>query len=237
MNEALEIYTPPEEGEEPPREVGVLTKADRNAIERMEVLMEAIDGLLPQLQEIGAKLTAAIEGYKGRLHKALPISGHCNKVAENSLAPRGGMRRMMIALAQRPSLNKRQLGIRAGLSSKSGTFGTYLGTLRANGWIDGDGDNMSLTKAGIKAVGKYDPIPSGKGLYDYWMGELGNSGAARMLATLFHAYPQTLSKENVGRIAGISHTSGTFGTYLGQLRSLELIEGSTELSASKEFFE
>src|SRR6202011_1269167 len=35
---------------------------------------------------------------------------------------RGGLRRMLIALAQRPGLTNRQLGLRAGLSSQSGTF-------------------------------------------------------------------------------------------------------------------
>lgn len=43
----------------------------------------------------------------------------------------GGLRRMMIALAQRPQgLSARQLGVRAGLSSKSGTFTTYLARAR-----------------------------------------------------------------------------------------------------------
>jgi uncharacterized protein len=152
----------------------------------------------------------------------------------SSVAIRGGMQRMMIALAQRPGLSKRQLGIRAGLSSRSGTFGTYLGTLRSNGWIEGDSENLELTKEGHICLGDYQPLPEGKDLYDYWMSELGNSGAARMLAALYEAYPRKLTKEELGEAAQISHTSGTFGTYLGTLRSLELIEGSKELLASKE---
>src|SRR5205807_2162280 len=67
-------------------------------------------------------------------------NGHSSEIG-------GGLRRMMIALAQRPGLSKRQLGVRAGLSSTSGTFGTYLSRLRNNGWIDGSMDGFELTPA------------------------------------------------------------------------------------------
>jgi hypothetical protein len=149
----------------------------------------------------------------------------------------GGLRRMMIALAQRPGLNKRQLGVRAGLSSTSGTFGTYLGRLRSNGWVDGAGDSLSLTESGSAALGSYDPLPEGAELLNYWLAELGQSGAGRMLRTLAEVYPQGLTKEQLGERAEISCTSGTFGTYLGKLRTLELVEGRGEIRATREFFE
>jgi len=47
---------------------------------------------------------------------------------------------------------------------------------------------------------------------------------------------QALTKEQLAEAAGISHGSGTFSTYLGKLRTLELITGSRELEASEEFF-
>ena len=147
---------------------------------------------------------------------------------------RGGLRRMMIALAQRPGLNKSQLGVRAGLSSKSGTFSTYLGRLRTNGWLEGAGDCMKLSENGLTALGQFDPLPEGKSLYEYWLGELGNSGAARMLSALYAAHPRRLSKQELGEAAVISHTSGTFGTYMGTLRRLELIEGRGEFGVAKE---
>jgi len=149
----------------------------------------------------------------------------------------GGLRRMMVALAQRSPLNKRQLGVRAGLSSTSGTFGTYLGRLRASGYVDGDGDVLVLTESGRAALGNYSPLPEGRDLLNYWLSNLGQGGAGRMLSVLAEAYPQPLSKEELGARANISHTSGTFGTYLGKLRTLELVEGRSELTASREFFE
>jgi hypothetical protein len=154
--------------------------------------------------------------------------------SRNNGIVRGGLRRMMIALAQRPSLNKSQLGVRAGLSCKSGTFSTYLGTLRSNGWVEGSGESMALTENGLTALGRFDPLAEGKALYQYWLAELGNSGAARMLSALYAAHPRRLSKQELGELADISHTSGTFSTYLGTLRRLELIEGRGELGVSEE---
>lgn len=144
---------------------------------------------------------------------------------------------MMIALAQRPGINARQLGVRAALSSSSGTFGTYLAKLRTNGWLDGDRNALQLTHAGIEALGHYEPLPEGAALLAHWLNELGaTSGAARMLRALAGAYPHALSKEELGSRAEISHSSGTFATYLSRLRTLELVEGSRELKASAELF-
>lgn len=144
-------------------------------------------------------------------------------------APAGGIRRMMIALAQRAGLNARQLGLRAGLSSKSGTFSTYLAKMRASGWLAGDRAGLELTPAGRAALGSYDPLPTGRALLHYWQKELGRSGAARMLDALSDAFPSALTREQLGAGAGISPSSGTFSTYLAKLRTLELVTGGSNL--------
>lgn len=143
---------------------------------------------------------------------------------------------MMIALAQRPGMNAKQLGVRAGLSSSSGTFGTYLAKGRSSGWIDGDRNAMRLTPIGVDTLGSYDPLPTGQSLLQYWIGELGG-GASRMLEALAGSYPNCMTKQELGEVAGIVHTSGTFGTYLAKLRTLELVEGKAELKASRELFD
>lgn len=147
----------------------------------------------------------------------------------------GGLKRMMIALAQRPGLTKKQIGVRAGLSSSSGTFGTYLGRLRSNGWVTESNGCLALTDQGREALGDYTPLPEGQELLSYWLNELGG-GAQRMLQVLAEAFPAAMTKEALGQAAGISPTSGTFGTYLGKLRTLELIEGKSEVCAAEEFF-
>lgn len=149
----------------------------------------------------------------------------------------GGVRRMMIAIAQRPGINRRQLGVRAGLSSSSGSFSTYLSKMRSNGWLeDYSIGDFRLTPKGIGALGTYEPLPTGKALLDHWLNELGDGGARRILQVLADNYPHFVARQEVGRLSGLAHESGSFSTYLSKLRTLELIEGKTALKAADEFF-
>ena len=149
----------------------------------------------------------------------------------------GGLRRILIALAQRPQgLTNRQIGIRAGLSSRSGTFSTYISRARVEKWISDSGDVRRITEVGLAALGHYDPLPTGPALASYWLGELGSSGAARILRVLIEAYPNRVASEEIGARAGMSSKSGTYSTYISKLRGLELIEGRGDLAASEELF-
>jgi hypothetical protein len=111
------------------------------------------------------------------------------------------------------------------MSSRSGTFSTYMSKARTNGWISDEGDERSLTQPGFDALGGYEPLPTGGELLQHWLGELGAGGASRMLSALAEVYPAALSNNELGEAAGISAGSGTFSTYLSRLRTLELIEG------------
>jgi len=147
-----------------------------------------------------------------------------------------GLRRILIALAQKNGLSARQVGVRAGLSSSSGSFGTYLGKGRTEGWITGNRERLEITSAGLKVLGAYDPLPTGRELLQYWLGELGNSGASRILQTLAER-KTSFTAAQVGERTGLSASSGSFGTYLGKLRALELVEGSRDaLRASPDLF-
>lgn len=141
-------------------------------------------------------------------------------------------------MAQRPQgLTQRALGVRAGLSSRSGTFATYLSRGRSEGWILGAGNQaIRITDAGLKALGIYDPLPEGRELLAYWLNEL-DGGAARILQALAEAYPRSLSREDTATRASLSGASGTFATYLSKLRTLELISGKGEIRASEELFD
>lgn len=146
-----------------------------------------------------------------------------------------GWRRILIALAQKNSLSTRQIGLRAGLSSRSGTFATYLSKLRQNGYIIGSSESISITPAGLSALGSFDPLPCGPELLRYWEQELGEgSGASRILQVLYDAHPQQLSQEELGEKTKLSSRSGTFATYLSKLRTLQLIVGSRELTISND---
>lgn len=151
---------------------------------------------------------------------------------------KGGLRRILIVLAQRPGLTNAQIGLRAGLSSKSGSFGTYMSTARKNGWIIDEGERRLITDAGLQALGGYEPLPEGPALLQYWINELGNSGAARILSAVAEAFPGSLTNEQIGERAQMSSSSGSFGTYMSTLRRLELVTSSRGMTrASEELFE
>lgn len=225
----------------------------KNELAKVEAARQSLVKRFPQIErlahEIASKAhlngeaTVAIEQPKAaeptrnKLPTPIrPIPQHRAREL-NPDGPTGGLRRMMIALAQRPQgLSASQLGVRASMSSKSGTFGTYLGQGRSNGWINGERKRLVITDAGVKALGDFDPLPTGEALQVYWLNELGG-GAARMLECLIHAHPNSMTADELGEAAELSAGSGTFGTYLGKLRTLELVEGNrSALKASDELF-
>lgn len=151
----------------------------------------------------------------------------------------GGLRRILVALAQRPQgLTQKQIGVRAGLSSRSGTFSNYMSKARQAGWIEdgGKGGPARITDAGVTALGTYDPLPEGAALLAHWRAELGG-GTARILEVLAAAYPETISQDDLGARAELNPRSGTFSNYMSKLRTLELIEsGRGWVRASAELF-
>ncbi|MEO8679230.1 MAG: hypothetical protein ABI665_09305 [Vicinamibacterales bacterium] len=109
---------------------------------------------------------------------------------------------------------------------------------RQQGWIQdgGKGGASTITEAGLRALGSYEPLPEGPELLRYWLGELGG-GASRILETVATVYPDTLTLEQIGKQANLNHQSGTFSTYMSRLRTLELIEsGRGWVRASEELF-
>lgn len=148
----------------------------------------------------------------------------------------GGLRRMLIALAQRNGLSARQMALRAGIAASGGSFSTYLSRGRTNGWIVGDRSRLEIAQAGLAALGEYEALPEGQALLAYWLNELGDGGAGRMLRALADVYPQTMTRDELGAATNIAPAGGSFGTYLSRLRTLELIEGKSDLKASEELF-
>lgn len=149
----------------------------------------------------------------------------------------GGKRRMLTALAQHPDgLTTRRLSLLIDMSPKGGTWRTYLGELRGAGYVEGSADLLRITAAGRKALGPFDPLPTGAALREYWRTRLGDSGKRAIFDVLVRAYPRSLPAELVSRETGMAIGGGTWRTYLGELRGLGLVEGSGQLKASKELF-
>lgn len=151
--------------------------------------------------------------------------GRCERAILTALAQLGGEQA------------KRKVALFARYSVNSGGFNNSLAKLRSSEYITGHGDSLSITECGLRAIGSYDPLPTGLALRQYWINSLGKCESA-ILACLCEHYPTAIDKEQLGVIAQYSHTSGGFNNALSHLRTLELITGRGDsLSAAEELFE
>ena len=135
-------------------------------------------------------------------------------------------------------ITRARMGAISGLSFKSGTFTTYIATLKRNGLIIGEGNNFNITEEGLEVTGDVEQIPTDpESLVNMWM-NIVKGGASRMLRVLANNYPNQITREELGIEAEISSTSGTFTTYIATLKRNGLInvEGGM-ISITSEFFE
>jgi hypothetical protein len=144
----------------------------------------------------------------------------------------GGVRRALVALAQRPGLTHRQLAARVGVSRKSSTFRAYLAKLRASGWLDESQGDFRLSADGVTAVGSYEPLPEGPALLNWWISSLRGHSATKILLALRDGDPSGMPKEQLAAEVGVSTTSSTWRAYLAKLRSFDLIDGSDPIRLS-----
>ncbi|WP_374949601.1 hypothetical protein [Mucilaginibacter sp.] len=156
-------------------------------------------------------------------------------------APNSGFRRILIAAAMRyPNVvSKLRIGLLSGLSSKSGTFSTYIASLKKDGLITVEPGGIKATELAVEQLGTYEPLATNPDtIVQYWKGFIGaGSGAARILQHLADHHPEQESKSNLGHAIGMSHTSGSFNTYLSKLKSLGLIKAEGQmLRAADELF-
>jgi hypothetical protein len=140
---------------------------------------------------------------------------------------------LLTVLATYGARTKRQLAMQAGYSAKGGGFNNPLSSLRSSGYVD-RGDPISITQAGLDALGDFDPLPEGQALLDHWMGQL--SGPERkILQPLIDAYPNTLTKEALADAAGYAPVGGGFNNPLSRLRTLELVTRGAEIRLTEDF--
>jgi hypothetical protein len=171
--------------------------------------------------------------------KTMPVGDHVASAenSDGSLKLASGERRILTALAQYPDgRSKVQVAVLTGYAATGGGFNNYLGALRSRGLIEGVGERITITEAGIQALGSWEPLPAGPALIDYWRGRLGKAERL-ILETLTDAYPGCLTKEEVAAKAGYEANGGGFNNALGRLRTLELVQGRGELRASVNLFD
>ena len=150
-----------------------------------------------------------------------------------------GEKRMLTVLCQRypDGLTKIQLSLLADIKSSGGTWSTYLGSLRSKGLIEGNNDSLLATEEGMELLGKIPEPMSRDEIIQIYMNKL-IAGEKRMLTALIEIYPEGMFKDQLSEIAEINITGGTWSTYLGKLRSsnLVVVQGG-EIRASDELMQ
>lgn len=144
-------------------------------------------------------------------------------------------RLVLTALAQHGACTKAKVAILAGYAVGGGGFNNALSALRGAGYVEGRGDTLAATDAGLRALGRYDPLPTGQELFRHWYGQLPKA-ERNILAVLVSAYPAPMTKENVAAAAGYEPNGGGFNNALSRLRTLELISRGAELRAADALF-
>jgi hypothetical protein len=119
---------------------------------------------------------------------------------------------------------KAQLAILSGYSAKSSSLANALGKLRTAGYVRRGSDPIRITGAGRIVLGEWEPLPTGPALVDHWLGRVGKASGA-VLRAMLEAWPGELDKATLAEITGYSVTSSSLANALGQLRTLELVEG------------
>ena len=163
-----------------------------------------------------------------------PARRHVRSTGLSSSIP-GGERKILTALAQYlQGRSKTQVAILTAYAARGGAFANYLGALRSKGMIEGK-DLLRITKAGLAALGPYDPLPTGRELLEHWLKQLGKAERL-ILSRLAEIHPAAASKEDLGAATGYEPSGGAFNNAIGKLRTLELVTGRGELRASEDLF-
>jgi hypothetical protein len=137
---------------------------------------------------------------------------------------RAGAERMLAALVQwsPEGMMMGQMRSHAGMK-KSGTFTTYLSDLRQGGYMEERGGMLYATRAGVDYFGGNVPsAPSStEEVLAVWEPKL-RDGARRILRVLVNRRGHALPLEELAEHSGMTK-SGTFTTYLSDLRTARLI--------------
>jgi hypothetical protein len=129
----------------------------------------------------------------------------------------------------------------AGLMSVSwdtGSFRNNISELRTAGFIlDAAGGALALTDAG-RAQASDEGLPTTLAeLHATWRSKLGGT-TAKMFDILIDSYPESVERQTIGEMIGVSHDTGSFRNNLSEMRSPGLLvdTSKTAVRASDALF-
>ena len=128
---------------------------------------------------------------------------------------------ILSVLAQRKLATLTEIAVLSSYSKKSSGFSTAMAKLRKIGLITGTSKNLTLTEAGTKYTGSGQPLPTGKALYEHWLGRLTTPEATLLKA--LHDNDRSVSRGELANLANYSMKSSGFSTAIAALGRLGLI--------------
>ena len=205
----------------------------------LEHARTAVGGLIPMQTEDSSEANRRVDEMRNSA-----IRGTDPAPAPRATAGKGdgtitdkAQRTFLTVLAQhKRRLTRNQIAIFAGYSSKSSHVDNTISRLRVLGYVVGGRDGIEITADGRKALGKYEPLPTGRELQAYWIRELDGAGA-KFLTIICAAHPRAMTRDQVAEKAGYSTSSSHVDNTLSSLRTRGLITGGRDaLKASEELF-
>jgi len=226
-------------------EIPLLTEEEKRQLADIESMLKGLVNVLPLHTGIVQKVLAAAVPAPVRppvqpRRVAVAAKAEATQVESSSASLQGSepaplgkaARTILTVLATYGPRTHVQLAILSGYSSKSGGFRNTISAQRTSGHLEGTRDSLSITDAGLAALGEYDPLPTGQALIDHWKAQVGQQHRA-ILDALLAVYPASLTQDEVAEITGYQATSGGFRNSVSKLRTLELIHGGRDaLTAS-----
>jgi hypothetical protein len=215
-------------------EVPMLTVIERDHLERVikasDQVRDAMDAVLPVVQGI---LGRRPEMERSAPTPRLTVQRAPRAVVTRERVPSGedaplrrGERKMLEILARHHPMRvtRAQLATLSGFTASGGTFGTYFGTIKRQGFIEEQSGIVEITEAGLDYVGVVPAVPmSTEEVIQTWRQAL-RAGERSMLDVLVAAYPNAVTRDDLAEQTGFTVSGGTFGTYLGTLRRNGLAE-------------
>lgn len=184
-------------------------------------------------------LTRSATGPSGSYHlRELPLKS-AGQQQPSTAASSGqqlpkAVRSVLTALAQRGMISKRTLAVTAGYAVDGGGFNNALSACRTSGWIDGT-ETIQITDAGLKALGPYEPLPSGAALVEYWKTHCGGKAERSIIEVLSAPSCRSgLPKADLAQRCGYAADGGGFNNALSRLRTLCLVDGKTTIKLATE---
>lgn len=146
----------------------------------------------------------------------------------------GGLRMLQVLVSRYPmQFTKAQLATLSKMSARGGSYSTYFSALRTRGFIIENENLITASDVGLDYIGEtHMPAQTTEETLNMWRNNL-KGGARRMFDTLVEYKEDSITKEELGRMAEVSHTGGSFSTYLSMLKSNGLVEvnnGSVKIS-------